>query len=457
LSAANHSLIPEPAFSDYAALLRQESCVLLKPETAPSLRLISLAHPSWLSAWAAVAAFGAYFCMYGLRKPFTAATYEEQTLWGFGYKAVLVTAQVLGYTLSKFIGIRVIAEMRAAQRARTLWWLVGLAQAALLLFALVPAPWNFCCLFLNGLPLGMVFGLVLGYLEGRRVTEVLTAGLCASFILADGVTKSVGAYLLALGVTPFWMPFVAGLLFLLPFAAFVQMLKHIPPPTQTDIAQRRERLPMTKAERRALFAKYATGLSLLIGVYLLLTILRSVRADFAPEIWRGLGFRGQPAVFTQSELVVMFGVVAANGLTVMIRNNRRAFFAALGTSLFGFALAGAALIGLQRGWLGGFAFMVLLGLGLYLPYVAVHTTVFERLLALLGDKGNLGFLMYLADSFGYLGYVAVLLARSVLTTQHSFLEFFVWVAGMATVLAVLLLLGSWLYFAKRTKIYDKTI
>lgn len=323
--------------------------MLLKQEAAPSIRLISLDHSAWLSAWALIAAFGAYFCMYGFRKPFTAATYEEQTLWGFGYKAVLVTAQVLGYTLSKFIGIRVIAEMRAEQRARTLWLFVGIAQAALLLFALVPAPWNFFCLFLNGLPLGMVFGLVLGWLEGRRVTEVLTAGLCASFILADGVTKSVGAYLLAAGVPTFWMPFAAGLVFGLPFVGFVWMLTHIPPPTAADIAHRNERVPMTRVERRDLFRKYATGLSLLIGVYLLLTILRSVRADFAPEIWQGLGFAGQPALFTRSELFVMFGVVAVNGLAVLIRNNRRAFFAAMGTALLGFVLAGIALLG----WRGG--------------------------------------------------------------------------------------------------------
>ncbi len=424
--------------------------MLLKQEAVFPVRRLALDHPSWLSLWALVAAFGAYFCMYGLRKPFTAAAYDAYSLGGFGYKAVLVTAQVLGYTVSKFIGIRVIAEMHAKQRAQTLLLFVGIAQASLLLFAVVPAPWNFVCLFLNGLPLGMVFGLVLGFLEGRRVTEALTAGLCASFILADGVTKSAGAYLLAAGVTEFWMPFVAGVFFLLPLLGFVWMLTRIPPPTTADIAQRNARTPMTQAERRALFRKYATGLSLLIGVYLLLTILRSVRADFAPEIWSGLGFTGQPAVFTRSELWVMLGVVVANGLAVLIRNNRRAFFAAMATSLFGFILTGIALLGWRGGWLDGFTFMVLIGLGLYLPYVAVHTTVFERLLALTGERGNLGFLMYLADSFGYLGYVAVMLGRSVVKTDQSFLTFFVSIAGIVTLIAVALLAGSWIYFARQT-------
>ena len=30
-----------------------------------------------LSAWCVVAAFGAYFCMYAFRKPFTAGAYAE--------------------------------------------------------------------------------------------------------------------------------------------------------------------------------------------------------------------------------------------------------------------------------------------------------------------------------------------------------------------------------------------
>ena len=143
---------------------------------------------AWLQPLlAVVAAFGAYFCMYGLRKPFTAATYADATAFGVGLKQSLVISQVLGYTLSKFIGIRVVSEMPARWRAAALAGLVLLAEIALVAFALVPRPWNVACLFMNGLPLGMVFGLVLAPLEGRRVTDLLTAGLCASFILAGGV------------------------------------------------------------------------------------------------------------------------------------------------------------------------------------------------------------------------------------------------------------------------------
>lgn len=399
-----------------------------------------------LSVWCIIAAFGTYFCMYAFRKPFTAGQYGDATLGGIAFKTVLVTSQVLGYMLSKFIGIKVIAEMPPKGRARAILVLIGLAEVALLLFAVVPPPFNFVCLFLNGLPLGMVFGLVLGFLEGRRATEALTAGLCASFILADGVTKSVGAELLTVGVSEYAMPFVAGMLFVVPLVVFVWMLARIPPPSHTDIVHRTERKPMNRAARRAFFRKYGLGLSMIVAVYLLVTILRSVRADFAPEIWKGLGTENQPSVFTRSEIWVMLGVIAINGSCVLIRDNRRAFNAALAISFGGLVLIGVALLGLREGWLGGFAFMVLIGLGLYIPYVAVHTTIFERLIAMTRDRGNIGYLMYLADAIGYLGYVGVMLVRSFFSVQGQLLDFFM-VASVVTVLvAGVLLVLCWLTF-----------
>src|SRR5687768_1841221 len=115
----------------------------------------------WLwGVWSVVAAFGTYFCMYGFRKPFTTIADEPGV--------VLVISQTLGYMLSKFIGIKVISEMPRKRRAAAILTLIGCAELALLGFGLVPRPWSAVCLFLNGLPLGMVFGLVLGFLEGRR-------------------------------------------------------------------------------------------------------------------------------------------------------------------------------------------------------------------------------------------------------------------------------------------------
>jgi hypothetical protein len=403
-----------------------------------------------LSIWCMVAAFGTYFCMYAFRKPFTAATYTDVTLWGIGYKTVLVTAQVLGYTLSKFLGIKVIAEMKPRWRVVYLIGLIGSAEMALLLFGLTPPPFNFFWLFVNGLPLGMVFGLVLGFLEGRRQTDALAAGLCVSFIVADGVTKSVGAALVSAGISEYWMPFTAGLLFVPPLLFFVWMLTRIPGPSSEDVSARSERFPMDRQERGRFFRHYAVGLMLVVFAYLLCTVLRSVRADFAQEIWTGLGTTNQPSVFTLSEMAVASGVLVLVGATVFIGNNRKAFFAALALATGGLILVAAALVGLRTDVMSPFTFMVLHGLGLYLPYIVVQTTLFERLLAMTRERGNMGYLVYLADAFGYLGYVAVMFARSVWAEQEGFLRFFIALSWIVAAAAGLATLGSWYYFARHT-------
>ena len=67
--------------------------------------------PWLLNLWAVTAAFGTYFCMYMFRKPFTAATYQESVLSDWDQKTLLVSAQVIGYLISKLIGVKVVSEV----------------------------------------------------------------------------------------------------------------------------------------------------------------------------------------------------------------------------------------------------------------------------------------------------------------------------------------------------------
>ncbi len=399
------------------------------------------------AVWSVVAAFGTYFCMYGFRKPFTAASYDESFFWGIDFKTIAVTVQVLGYMLSKFVGIKVISEMPPRRRAVAVLVLIAVAQIGLVFFGLLERPWNVLGLFLNGLALGMVFGLVLGFLEGRRLTEALVAGLCASFILADGVTKSVGTWLLDTGVAEDWMPFTAGLIFLLPLCVCVAMLARIPAPSPEDIKARSARHTMSGSERWAFYRRYAGGLSLLVAVYLLITLIRSIRADFAPELWEGLGKPAAASTFTRSEMYVALGVVLVSGLVVCLRNNRLAFFVSLATCAAGFLVVATALVSQQTGELSAFGFMVLIGFGLYVPYVTLHTTVFERMLAMTRERGNIGFLMYVADAFGYLGYVVVMLTRNLYTAPGAVLPFFVMLCWLAVGLSLACLAFVWVYFS----------
>jgi hypothetical protein len=403
-------------------------------------------HSATVSAWCVVATFGAYFCMYGFRKPFTVAEYEGALAWGLAYKPLAIVSQVLGYMISKFIGIKIIAELDPRRRVSLLLMLIGIAQAALLGFAVMPAPWNIVWLFVNGMPLGMVFGLVLGALEGRRHTEGLAAGLCTSFIVADGVTKAVGSRLLAGGVSEFWMPAASGSLFVVPLLFFAWMMARIPPPSAHDIAARSARTPMNRAERRQFFGRYGLGLTLLVAMFLLVTILRSIRSDFAPEIWKGLGVDAQAGHYAWTEILVAVGVLALNGSAVLIAGNRRAFFFAMSLAIVGPAMVLAAPLALRAG-LSPFAFVVLQGLGLYLPYIAVHTTIFERLIAMTRDRSNIGYLMYLADAFGYLGYVAVLIWRNVAPSTGDFFDFYQSLSVAVSTVCIVAMIPCWQYFA----------
>ena len=76
-----------------------------------------------------------------------------------------------------------------------------------------------------------------------------------------------------------------------------------------------------------------------------------------------------------------------------------------------------------------------------------HVTIFERLIAMTRDRGNIGYLMYLADSFGYLGYVGVLFARNWFGPAESFLSYFVTLNWMIVGASVVLLVPCWRYFA----------
>jgi hypothetical protein len=398
--------------------------------------------------WAIIAAFGTYFCMYGFRKPYTAATYAPAVFWGIDYKFLLVISQTAGYVLAKWVGIKVVSEVKSNQRIKMLLYLIFFSEFTLFLFASLPRPWNIACMFLNGMSLGVVFGLILRFLEGRRHTELLIAGLCSSFIVSDGFSKSVGKLLLDQGASESWMPFNAGILFLIPILVFIGMLNLIPPPSTSDVEQRSERFPMPGKARRDFFFQYGPGLIGIIFVYLMVTLMRSIRGDFATELWAGLGYHQYPALFTQSELIVSFAVAIINGLAIFILNHRKAMRFSLFISLGGFLILLVALWGYTIG-LNGFIFMVLVGFGVYIPYVAVHTTIFERLIAITREKANIGFLMYVADSVGYTGYILLMLSKYAFPSIDSILVLFLKLCFFSGLAGGLITLYCHLYFKRK--------
>jgi len=404
--------------------------------------------------YAIAASFATYFGMYAFRKPFAAATFEGQTFLGTGLdlKTAFVISQIVGYTLSKYAGIKVVSEVAPDRRAFSLVALIGVAELGLVAFGLLPGALMSIGLFVNGLALGMIWGLVVRYLEGRKSSEILLAGLSTSFIVASGVVKDVGRYLMREGgVTEAWMPAATGALFFPAFVLAVWLLDQIPEPSAEDIADRVERRPMNGAERRAFLKRFALGLVPLFGVYIGSTAYRDFRDNYGVEIFAGLGYEAEPGLFTQSEIWVAVGVLAILAALNLVKDNRRGLAGAFFVMIGGSTLIGVSTILLDAQVVDGMTWMILVGLGSYLVYVPFNTVLFDRMIAATRVQATAVFAIYVADALGYTGSIGAQLYKDFGDPTATRLGFFRGFSYGFAVVGGVLLVSCLVYFWHRSR------
>ncbi len=419
--------------------------------TIPSLKKsISNSHPVFISIFAALAAFCTYSCMYAFRKPFAAATFDDLYFAGLKYKDILIITQLIGYTLSKFLGIKIIAEMKSRNRGFNILLLIAIAEAALFLFGITPAPYNIIFMFMNGIPLGMVWGIVFSFLEGRRNTEFTGSVMAVSFIFSSGFVKSVGKLLLNYGVSEFWMPAVAGLLFVVPVLLFVFLLEQIPEPTADDVSHRSERKPMNREERKSYVREYFPGIVVLVVAYVMLTIIRDFRDNFAADIWKELGYN-DASIFTETETPISLAVLACMSLLILVKNNKLAFQLNHWIVAAGFVIAGGSTYLFTHQIISPFWWMALTGLGLYLGYVPFNVVFFERKIAAIRRTANVGFLIYIADSFGYLGSIGILIFKNFGTKDILYSQFFIQFLYAVSIIGTIFMMLSLVYFNRKIR------
>jgi MFS family permease len=406
---------------------------------------------------ASLASFGAYFCMYAFRKPFSVATFEGMEVFHIDYKIILIIAQVVGYALSKFIGIKVVSELKANQRVYYLLGLILTAELALVLFALVPQPFNVVFMFLNGVPLGMIWGIVFSYLEGRKFTEILGVALSTSFIVSSGVVKSVGLFVMSSwGFSQFWMPAITGSLFVLPLLFFAWLLERIPKPTEEDVELRSERIPMTGKDRKKLLLKFAFPITIWILFYTFLTSFRDFRDNFSRELWDAMGYKGDISIYSSSETLVACIVLLVLGFAFYFKDNMKALLFYQFLLLVGSISLGVSTYLFHNGIISPFTWMVVSGFGLYICYVPFNCLFFDRFIGAFRIKGNAGFLIYLADAFGYLGSVVVLLYKNFGQSGLSWIEFFVYSAYAVAGIGVFVTTSSILYLNGKFRMHKKS-
>lgn len=424
----------------------------------PSLLMASFTRPAlterlqhtgavWFTVYAALSAFCLYTCIYAFRKTFTAATFQDIYYLGYSYKSWLVVFQVLGYGSAKFFGIKYISELKAHARTSGILLMVSIAGVSWLLFALVPRPYNIIFLFMNGFPLGLVWGMVFGFLEGRRMTEVLGAALSVSFIFSAGLCRSVGSYLMRdWGVTENWMPFAACCVFLFPLLIFLWLLDKLPAPSPIDEQLRTKRQPMEKEHRKKFAQTFLPGIVLFVLAYMLLTAFRDFRENFAADVWKTLGYGNMPEIYLTTETPVSVFVLVIMGSVMLIKNNKTALMVNHGIIITGMILIGLATLLFEQQAISAPIWMILIGAGLYLGYVPFNSIFFDRLIAAFKHVGTVGFIMYVADAFGYLGSISVLLLKESGYTQLSWLQFFIRSGYIISLVGTLLIAGSMAYF-----------
>jgi hypothetical protein len=414
------------------------------------------ANAVWFTLYASITAFCLYTCVYAFRKSFPVATFEGIAYWGVSYKVWLVTAQAVGYGLSKFIGIKIISELKAHSRAMGILLMVSIAGASWLLFGLVPRPYNIIFLFMNGLPLGLVWGMVFGYLEGRRMTEVLGAALSVSFIFSAGLCRSVGAYVMRdWGVSETWMPLVAASLFTIPLLIFLYLLDKVPPPSAIDEQLRTKRQPMNGGDRKRFVQSFLPGIIFFVLAYMLLTAFRDFRDNFSAEVWKTLGYGNSPGIFTRTEVPISIAVLIIMGSIMLIKNNKVALMVNHVIIMAGMMLIGLATLLFEQQVISASLWMVLIGLGLYMGYVPFNSIFFDRLIAAFRYVGTVGFIMYVADSFGYVASVAVLFFKEFSYAQLSWLNFFISTGYIISIAGTLLIAGSMIYFHRKHRQWTK--
>ncbi len=430
-------------------------------------RRLAGASPSTLNLYAIACAFVTYFCMYAFRKPFSAATYEGLTdPWGGELKTTLVISQIVGYAASKFLGIGIVSATTRRQRVALLVGLIVMAELALVLLALAPMDQPLLrvgAMFLNGLPLGMVWGLVILYLEGRQTSELMMAGLSSSYIVSSGIVKDVGRALIPGESIPlvglslpnpfpamseFWMPAATGLLFMPVFLVAVWLLDQLPDPNVQDQAERCERTAMQSSDRWLFLRTFWPGIVTALAAYFLITAHRDYRDNYMVDILAEMGYSyaSDKTAISRTELWVAAGVLVIYGSLFKLRSNRlglTALYVVIGSGLA--LMAGSTLLYQAKG-INGFWWLTLLGLGGYLAYVPFGSMLFERILAQTRFVGTAVFGIYLADSIGYCGSISSQLVRDRLFSHFTRGEFLAGLALLTSALGLVLLGGSGWYF-----------
>lgn len=404
--------------------------------------------------WAGGTALLSYSLVYALRKPYTAAMFAGYEVFGMDYKVVVTIIQIIGYAISKFIGIKLISELKPENRLRILLGSVGIAEIGLIMFAMLPMPYNMAGMFLNGLSLGCMWGIIFSFLEGRRVTDILASLLGVSIVFSSGMAKSIGLFVTdTLKVSEFWMPALIGAvaLPLLTLCAFT--LNKLPQPTPEDIACKTKREPLDRKQRKKLYMDFLPFLTLIFFANVLLVILRDIKEDFLVNIIDVSNY--STWLFAKVDSVVTVVILIAFGLMVYVKNNLKALYILLGLIIMGMITMSVISFGHDAIQLDTVTWLLVQSFCLYLAFLAFQTIFFDRFIACFHIRGNVGYFIALNDFLGYTGTIIVLVMKELFSPDTNWKVFYNMMAGYVGVICCVVFVYAVIYLYQRHRTENK--
>jgi hypothetical protein len=199
---------------------------------------------------------------------------------------------------------------------------------------------------------------------------------------------------------------------------------------------------------------FSFGLVSFIFIYILLTLFRDIRDNFAADIWLELGYGNSAGIFTSTELPIAVSVLFLIASMIYINNNKLAFQISQLIILAGFILCGISTFLFMQQLISGYVWIVLVGLGLYMGYIPFNCILFDRMIASFKIKGNVGYFMYLVDSFGYLASVLVIVLKGSMGISISWTYFYSNGVLVLSIMGSLISITTLLYFNKKYKIQN---
>lgn len=398
--------------------------------------------------WAGGAALLSYSLVYALRKPFTAASFENAEFFDMDYKVVVTISQILGYVVSKFIGIKLISELQSEERFKFILTSVLLAEASLILFGLLSTPFNVAAMFLNGLSLGCMWGVIFSFIEGRRVTDILASLLGVSMVISSGTAKSVGLYVMNhLHVSEFWMPALIGAVALPLLLLLGWALNKLPEPNKEDIAMKSERETLNGKQRWELFKSYMPFLSMLFIANIAIVVLRDIKEDFLVNIIDVSAY--SPWLFAQIDSLVTLIILGIFGLMVLVKDNLKALSILFGLIIAGMIVMSVVSFGQQQLRLSPVIWLFIQSLCLYIAYLTFQTIFFDRFIACFRIRGNVGFFIVTTDFLGYTGTVLVLVLKEFCNPDIDWAVFYNQFAGYVGIFCCVTFVCSFVYLHQR--------